>query len=357
MQSDLARTTRATHAASDWRRAIPLCIIAAPMFDPRTPLVAMLSLAACSKPLLQDAAGRMRVVSQVPIGDIASGASALQAALREHRGIAAVVALDTAASVVVANTDPAGSPRPRRLTFGDPPPANATLDSDVRLVDETGAAAAVDMALLWLHDIAPPAKLPLGTRAFTAANHAAGGTPRPAPGDLIVSMLRTQHPDVVTTQPATDVIHPLGFVSAADGSWHQHVGEQVRAAAKRYPQLELHTRAAKGDAAAVPNLLAELLERGCRAILVSGDANLVTPFMARAEERRLGIFVLDPALHQGRATCVLGADPEVLGRAAGEQLAVLLPNGGDFVLVQHDTDEQAKARLRGFSAALGLRQP
>lgn len=328
------------------------------MFDPRrTLLVAMLPLAACSKPMLQDPAGKMRVVSQVTIGDTASGAAHVQAALREHRGVAAVVALDTSASVVVANIELVGSPRPKRVTFGDAPPAGATLDSDVRIADEIGAAAAVDMALLWLHDIAPPAKLPLGTRAFTAANLAAGGTPRPAPGDLIVSMLRAQHRDVVTTQPATDVIHPLGFVAAADSPWHQHASEQVRAAAKRYPQLELHTRAAKGDAAAVPNLLAELLERGCRAILVSGDANLVTPFMARAEERRVGIFVLDPALHQSRATCVLGADPEVLGRAAGEQLAALLPNGGDVVLVQHDEDERAKARMRGFSASLGLRLP
>ncbi|MGB3970242.1 MAG: substrate-binding domain-containing protein, partial [Planctomycetota bacterium] len=180
----------------------------------------------------------------------------------------------------------------------------------------------------------------------------------PGPGDLAMAMLRNQHAAILTTRPVTDEIRPLGFVRGTDGDWHHRVAAEVRAAAGRYPQLGLQERDCKDGAAAVVAKIAELIELGCHAILVSlDDPAAVAPAMDHAEQRRVTVVVLDPALRLGRATCVVGADQEILGRTAAEQVAAMLPAGGKLVLVDAAAPGLAAARFDGFAKTLGLRAP
>ncbi|MGB3969415.1 MAG: hypothetical protein WBO45_21965, partial [Planctomycetota bacterium] len=138
-----------------WRGPPLACIIAA-VLKPRLLLAAVLPLAACSKPLLVDEAGKYRVVARVAAADA-------KAVVASHGTDACLVAFDQAAtSAVLTATSPAASSRHRlQVTFGAPPLSEEKLDREVRVVDETGAAVAIDLALLWLGGVEPPARLPL----------------------------------------------------------------------------------------------------------------------------------------------------------------------------------------------------
>jgi hypothetical protein len=324
-------------------------------------LAAWLPFAACSKPLLQDEAGKLRVVAQIVVADAAAGAVAVRAAVREHSPVAVVIGLDATAAQAIAGmaraTGEGGAEKCRCVTIGPSPAPGTLLDSEVRVVDDSAAGVAVDLAVLWLQGVQLPTKLPLGTRIVTAANAAAGGSARPAPGDLVVSMLRSQHAALLGERPG-DAAQPVGLLRANDTEQHRRTADEVRAAASRHRHITLHERNANGDAAALPKLATELLDVGCRVLLVApDDPAAVAAITALAEPRKAAVFALDPTLRAAGAVCVLGADQEVLGRAAGEHLVATLPNGGNLVLVQASASPHAEARTRGLAAAMGLRQP
>jgi hypothetical protein len=341
-------------------------------------LAAWLPLAACSKPLLCDPTGKLRVVERIVVADATTGAAAVAAKLREHGAIAAVIGLDAMSADAIAGVPADGDlAKCRRVTIGPRPAAADTMPANAaRIVEENGGAAAVDLAVLWLAGAfnksggpeGPPPRLALGTRVHTAANAAAGGAPRPAPGDLMLAMLRTEHAGLLRV-PATTGSQALGLLRAGDAAWQQQAADEVRAAAKRHPQLVVHERTAPAggsvataNASALAALATELLDLGCRALLIATDrGDAVAAIATVATARQAAVLALDPSLKTTAATVVLGADQEVLGRAAGEQLAAMLSagggGGGDLLLVEAATSPNAEARTRGFAAAAGLRRP
>lgn len=256
-------------------------------------------------------------------------------------------------------TPAAGAPKPVLLAFGDELRCPPGIDAVV--VADHGAAAAVDLALLFCSGIAPPPKLPLGARIVNAANQAAGGTTRPAPGDVVLQLLRQQHAGLLNTSPSTDVVFPIGLLRGADDPTSKAIAASVRTAAGRYPQLELIDRADSAAATLAP-LAREFVQRGVRAILVvlpAQDAPSLTAVQTAAAEQNVAVFAIDPSLQCTTATCVVGSDAQILGRAAGEMLLGTTAGPGPIQPVLTSPADAAlfTARLRGLAAALGLPEP
>ncbi len=236
------------------------------------------------------------------------------------------------------------------------PAPEEKLDREVRLVDETGAAVAVDFALLHIEGIALPERVPLGTRVCTFETR--DGLPRAAAGDLVVASLRSQHAAVLDPRPATDACHPIGFLRFDGKPRHVRAEQEARAAAGRYAQLLLTTRDAGGDAAAWQRHFDELLQLGCRAIVVcTDDPASLEAVRPRADARQCSLLVLDPNLAAVHAHCCLSGDQATLGRAAAEQLRAAMPGGAALVLARTSGDPLATKRHAAFAEALGLKRP
>ena len=297
------------------------------------------------------AAGAWRVVAEVAMtGDEAADAAAVRAAVAAH-GPAALVALTEAGRQAAAT---ARSELPIVAIAAAPAAAPAVHETIV--VEATGAVAAVDLALLACHGLPLPPQIAVGTRTLTAANAAAGGAPRLAPGDLGLEMLRRQHPDVITTAPRTDVVFRIGFVQIRSDRWHDRVGDEVQAVVKRHPQLQLVHHVAGGQSARLRGQINECLQANLRVVLVATDDwAAVQPVVAAAAERRIALIGLDALAEAQHTQCSVGADQAILGRAAGEALRGTVPGGGSFVVLHGDpATALTKRRHQGLVDALGL---
>lgn len=314
-------------------------------------------LAACGGDgaLLQDAGGGYRLVAQY---DGAEGIhearerlhpNGAQALLFTHQERLARVAAASSSAFHIVTIGDSAPDEMFPATASSPPRAEQTAV----VLDETGAAVAVDLALLWCHGITPPRRLALGTRILMP-----GGAviTQPAPGDFVVTLLRREHAALLTDKPQTDVVFRIGLVMQRADDRHLQVRNQADVAAKRYPHLTFVDRTAEGDPARLEAIVREFLGEGHRAILVStDDPKALGPIATAAREHSAALFVLDPAADCDHATCCIGCDQHTLGRAAGEAVKLLLPNGAAIVELADDLqDESVQLRHRGFRDALGL---
>lgn len=288
-------------------------------------------------------------------GGIVMGPAIDLAKFKDARPSAAAFVATSAQVGSAASTLLQGAePRSRLVVLASDLDSAAGVDAMV--APDDGVRAAVDLALLWSHGIQPPQALPLGAQVVTPANRAAGGERRPAAGDLMLQVLRSQHPEELTTTPTIDVVFRIAFVatSAAAG----RLRPTVAAAVKRYPQLEL---AGEVGPTVVPAELAALVStagsKGCRAVLVAVDAEgepVPAAAKAAADAGQVALLVLDPLLREQPATCRLGGDLTNAGRALGEQLCLLLPGGGSVVeITASGSDRSSEAVRAGLLAAIG----
>ena len=309
-----------------------------------------IALAACGRAaLLQDPNGTWRVVAQAP-----AEVAAITAATQQQAGIAAIVACDGAA-LVAARTAIAAEPALCEVRLFGVGGLAAAVPSprETIVVEATAAEAALELSLLACHGLAVPPRLHVGTRVVDAANAAAGGDMRPAPGDLALVMLRREHPTVLTTRPDTDVIFPLAFVQWRADAWHDRVHEEFVAVVRRYPQVALTVYQAAGDVAQFTAAMQQCFDANVRAVVIAADDwRALAPLVAAADERRIARFGIDPHGAAAHVTCSLGADQEVLGRALGEAVRAQLPGGG--ALLEVGQCDAASLRQQGFVKVLGL---
>jgi len=312
-------------------------------------------LAACGEgALLQDESGRFRVVAR------ATTAAGLEAALASASSPHAIVAFEGVPPIPAMPPTGSGIPEslkpPLVLLAGAPVaamPAGRAL-----VVVETGAAVAVDCAVLAGRGIAIPPQIRLGTRVLTISDLAAGGKRRPAPGDLVAAMLRQQHGDVFAAAPADGARVPVGFVRVA-GALHERVLAEVDLAAATIPGLRLDSRAVAVDAAAWPTLVAAAITNGARVVLVSADDWSALPAaMENARARQVAVIAIDATGAASGASCVVGPDHETIGIALGEELLAWSPLGASIVEFGEEAPPAAGVQRRaGFARALGLRAP
>lgn len=307
-------------------------------------LLAVVLLAACGDgALLQSADGRWRLLGEVDTAR--AEATASTAALLANGPKDAVVVVFAPAELPTRAGRGA-----RRAVFVGTPPEGPEADADTIVQGAEGGDVAVELAVLHCHGVEVPKVLPLGARVWTAANRQTGGTQRPGPGEVMLQMLRMRHRELLSGELRTDAVCRIGFVGVGTA---RGAGDAAAAAAKRFRHIELVPKVAS-DAVALPAVLGELLDGGCRAVIVATPAPLqLGELRTRAQARHALLLVLDPTL-QTEADCVLGADPEQLGRAAAEAVRSLVGDRGSL-LELHRAIAPTTARTRdAFHKALEL---
>ena len=172
----------------------------------------------------------------------------------------------------------------------------------------------------------------------------------------MLELLRREHAGLLTDARTHDVVFRCAFVPLAGDGRHAQAAAAAATAAARYPQLVLERRDGDGTAARQTELGRELLAAGCRALLVTADdpASLA-PLAAACAERNAALLLVDASAPCAHATCCVGADPDSLGRAAGETIRQLAPDGTTIVTVADaPTAERAHQIERGLATALRL---
>ena len=255
--------------------------------------------------------------------------------------------------------------RPFSVSISEAPTDGAEMP-DAVIVMNTGAAVAIDLALLACNGIAvKPNRVEIGARIVTPANRAAGGTTQLAPGDAFVQFTRMQHVALLTTEPAIDIAHSVGFIQTDQASALQaQIQTEVHAAAARYPQIRLLEPVAKiSSHAPVAEQADEMVARGCRIFIVASSdprkTQAIAAASANAPDGRATLIVLDPLLNEGHKTCIIGCPPESLGRAAASMVTALLPEGGAMIACVVDSDDStgkamSERRIRSFCQAMGF---
>lgn len=241
--------------------------------------------------------------------------------------------------------------QPFVVTIGPTPSSTEEL-CDTVIVAETGATAAVDLALLASNGVElPPNQVAIGTKTFTPANLAAGGASRGAPGNAYMAYIRTQHAEILTVDPATDEIHQIGMLQADQPDrWQQRVHVEVREASARYPQLSLVAGNAKAPAV---DQAKQLLLKGCRVLMIATSNQSITKAIvataASAPNGPAPVIVLDPMLLDHQA-CVIGCSPDAIAQAAAASIRQLLPEGGSMIVCFDKSENLVKSfcQVMGF---------
>lgn len=220
----------------------------------------------------------------------------------------------------------------------------------------TGGAEAIDLALLILNGVAVPKDVILGTRVFTKADVAQGGTPIEAEGTRIVAALRATH--AAQLRPATtDHVWRLGMSQTTlDEPWRVQMNADLRRQAKKYPQLELIEKDAQNDTDKQRTHIDEFVTQGVHLILVSPKESItLVPAVQRARAKGIPVLVLDRRLGSEDYTCFVGGDNLAIGRAAGAVAQRLLGGRGRIVEIQGlMTSSPAQERHQGFREGAGL---
>jgi hypothetical protein len=292
-----------------------------------------------------------RVVVRVPVS---AGEGAVRDAVAGNAP-AVLVALDASALALARRA----APDIRVVAIGDEPATDAARAAlETIVVEDSGAAAAIELALLAANGIPLPPKVQLGVRTLTAADRAAGGTLRPGPGDVGLALLRQQHAAAVTTTPAVDVVFPFALLQLR-GADAERVRDELVAVAKRYPQVALRCLEPAADAQALGTLAQRAVHDGARVLLVAApDAPLtaVVAAAAGATDARTAVIALDADGDAPGATCVVGQDPALLGGAAAEAARAAVSAGATAVVVHGDRARPVvAARLDAFERALAAR--
>lgn len=308
------------------------------------PLLAVVLLAACEdRALVLSADGRWRLLGEI---DTASAeASARTTALLANGPTDAVVVAFAPAAL-----PPRAALGARRAVFVGTPAEGHEAEADTIVQGAEGGDVAVELAVLHCSGIEVPRTLPLGARVRTSANRRTSGTQRPGPGDVMLQVLRMRHRELLSGELRTDAVCRIGFVAVGSA---RSAGDAAAEAKKRFQHIELVPKVAN-DAGALLAVVGELLDGGCRAVIVATPAPLeLGELRTRAKALHALLLVLDPTL-QTEADCVLGADPEQLGRAAAEAVHSLVGDRGSLLELRATT-EPTTARIRdAFHKALEL---
>jgi len=312
------------------------------------PLLACGLLAACgNQPLATDADGKYSVTGRCEPTQLAQ-------ALTEHAEATLVVDFGPGTSdfAKTIKSSKRATP-PYAITVG-PQPRDGDEIPDAVIVLDHGAKAAVDLALLACNGVPlQPNRIEIGTRTVTAANRNAGGNPRVAPGDVMLAMMKLQHQKLLTTNPATDEVHFIGWLPCdPKASWQTTLKNGITAAAARYPQLQVLTQA---DELPATEQAEQLIKKGCRVLLIATsdveESKAIQAIAATGPDGGVKVIVLDPTVNGEHGACVIGCSTETIGLAAAALVKELLPEGGSLLTCFGNAADQ---QVRGFCDAMGF---
>jgi hypothetical protein len=284
----------------------------------------------------------------------------------DHDEATLIVSLDPTGGDTLPQVQAAPRAQPPFVITIDEAPRDGGAIPDAVIVADTGANAAVDLALLSCNGIPiQPNRIELGTRIITPANRAANGSAQVAPGDAIMALTRMQHAALLTTKPSIDVVHLIGFIQTeSEDKLQTRSKAEVETAAKRYPQVELASpRNAELDDTSASTLAQDMIKQGCRVIIAAcSDPTITKTILAecnKATDQPALLIVLDPLLSDEHYTCVIGCSPKSTGRTAASMARQLLPEGGKMVTCvarssNNTADVIANRCVRSFCESMGF---
>jgi len=321
------------------------------------PLIYLLITACGNQPLATGPAGKFLVTAKCT-------PTTLGETVAETDDATLILAFESNNKDVITATNAANrATRPFVIVIGDTPGDKEEL-ADAVIVADTGAATAIDLALLACNGVTPPAKpIEVGSHTITPANRAAGGTSHAGPGNAFMAITRIQHSKLLTTKPETDESHQIGLLlTSASDSEQERIRHEATAAASRYPQLQLAVTSGTAESN-VAEQAQLMITEGCKVLLLATSnpqhAQAVGTVTAKAPNGGIPIIVLDPLIGD-HGTCVIGCSPRSLGQAAAQLVRGLLPEGGAIITCFTPDNLQpisAVSESRAFSFCQAMNLP
>ncbi len=301
-------------------------------------MLAMLAGCGGERPALVGPDGRLRVVA-------IEGTAAV-----DPGGVDLVVAFAPDLAVAMA-----GRARTIGVGAGAEGVRQQGLTASVELPLPIDAAGA--LAELLLRGATLPPAIELGTRVWNADNAAAGGRPVVAPGDIMLKALQAEAGNATATG-GTDESFGIALLAGDD---HGTAQAALQAAVKGRPRLHAQPTTPV-TAAAAAGRLAELVAQGTRVVLIDdavADPSLAGPAAAARRQGAIliGVGRVDPAFPPDSVACVVHASPEIVGRAAADEVRRLLDGRGRLLLLRHGDQPVQERLLAAFAAELDLAPP
>src|SRR5208282_2834299 len=132
--------------------------------------------------------------------------------------------------------------------------------------------------------------------------------------------------------------------------WRVQMNADIRAAAAKYPELEVVFKDAQNDTLQQRAQVEEFVSSKVGLIIISPkEAQPLTEPIAHAMDSGIPVIVLDRRLLGTNYTCFIGADNKQIGKAAGEWIVRALGGKGNVVeLMGLQTSTPGQDRHSGF---------
>lgn len=147
----------------------------------------------------------------------------------------------------------------------------------------------------------------------------------------------------------------IGFSQANLGEpWRVAMNEEIAAAAREHPDLEIVYADAQQDNARQVADVENFLRQKIDLLIISpNEAKPLTPIVRRAFDEGIPVIVLDREIEGDSYTTFIGADNRAIGRAAGEFVAETLGGRGNVVEIKGlPGSTPARDRSDGFREAI-----
>ncbi|MBI4580105.1 MAG: substrate-binding domain-containing protein [Planctomycetes bacterium] len=219
----------------------------------------------------------------------------------------------------------------------------------------TGAAEAIDVALLILSGLEVPKNISLATTLYTKDNLDSGGIPVEAPGAAMVAELRAKHAGILKPDPANAAKWTIGMSQCNLGEpWRVRMNQEVEAAAAKYPQLKVVYKDAQNDSQTQRNQVEEFLTQKIDLLIVSPKETVpLTPPVKKVFEAKVPVIVLDRSIQGDTYTCFIGGNNTLIGRTAGRYIGHVMQGKGNIVELKGlMTTDPAHERHDGFIQGL-----
>ena len=323
-------------------------------------VLATLALTACGgePALLQSPDGSLRVVALEDCNEADVGTK-LAAILAKHDRINAVIveghesARAAVAAIAARNVGDAAC---AVLALGGDAGAqqqllaNGTITAWVE--DATGAAAALELAVIAHAGGEAPSRLSVGPRSFGKGSATPSRTP--SAGDVVLTMLRNQHANALTgTSPLRIGVALRETASERGRALRSDVAEWSAA----HTTIAVVVVDAEGDAARQRAQIAELLAQKCDALIVSSNAFAdVADACRTANAQGIEVVALGGEPQDASIARFVNADASAAGRALASEVRRALPGGGSIALLRNPSRQRADA-WAALVSSLQLAQP
>jgi len=136
--------------------------------------------------------------------------------------------------------------------------------------------------------------------------------------------------------------------------WRVEMNAQIKAAADKYPNLQMVFKNAENDSLKQRAHVEEFVSAGVDLIIISPkEAQPLTEPVARAMDAGIPVIVLDRSVLGDKYSCFIGADNKKIGHAAGEWIVKKLGGKGKLVELKGlMTSTPGQDRDGGFRDAL-----